>query len=47
MQLFVIYKSLQRDKNKYDRNAKLAIHENNGLTIGEQKNAIQTFITHC
>ena len=24
-------------------NAKLAIHGNNGLTIGEQKNAIQNF----
>ena len=28
-------------------NAKSAIYENNGLTIGEQMNAIQNFITHC
>ena len=28
---------------QYEHNAKLAIHENNGLTIGEQKNPIQNF----
>ena len=34
-----------RSTRRYLHNAKLAIHENNRLTMGEQKNAIQNVYT--
>ena len=33
--------------HNHDHNAKLAIHENNGLTIGNKRTLFKTFITHC